>query len=200
MSRGTGRMERGPGALGGWREAQGHWEDGETSRGTGSSRIALPLWLEQRWASFGSQQGLAVQFFLVPWKSPSGKKKRKKKKKGKKKGKQDSFSGCWMNSWEVKFQGWLEQLLGVAQPLLSHPAQGLQVQGWDQLQVLPWGMGRDAGMAGPVQDFGYARTWAWGNLCCCCLQGEFPESSRSPPSAAFEETKGGSLKHPLRQE
>lgn len=63
-----------------------------------------------------------------------------------------------MNSWEVKFQGWLEQLLGVAQPLLSHPAQVLQVQGWDQLQVLPGGWGgmqewldqcRILGMQGP---------------------------------------------------
>lgn len=26
MSRGTGRVERGPGALGGWRDIQGHWE------------------------------------------------------------------------------------------------------------------------------------------------------------------------------
>lgn len=41
----------------------------------------------------------------------------------------------------MKFQGWLEQLQGVAQPLLSHPAQVLQVQGWAQLQVLPWEMG-----------------------------------------------------------
>lgn len=77
-----------------------------------------------------------------------------------------------MNNWEVKFQGWLEQLQGVAQPLLSHPAQVLQVQGWAQLQVLPWEMG----WAGMQEWLDHCRMpWIWGNLCCCCLQGEFPE-------------------------
>lgn len=58
--------------LGRWRDSQGHWE------GNGA---AFPLWLGQGRAWLGLQQGLAVQFFLVPWKLPSGGKKTKKERK-----------------------------------------------------------------------------------------------------------------------
>lgn len=180
--------------LGRWRDSQGHWE------GNGA---ASPHWLGQGKAWLGLQQGLAVQFFLVPWKLPSGGKKTEKERKrgGEKKGKQHRFFECRINNREVKFQGWLEQLQGVAQPLLSHPAQVLQVQGWAQLQVLPWEMGW-----GGMQEWldqcrmlGMERLGR-GEISAAACRASSLDSSRSPPSAAFEETKGGSLKHPLGQE
>lgn len=58
--------------LGGWRDVQGHWEGNEA---------ASPHWLGQGRAWLGLQQGVAVQFFLVPWKLPSGGKKNEKERK-----------------------------------------------------------------------------------------------------------------------
>lgn len=101
----------------------------------------------------------------------------------------------------MKFQGWLEQLQGVAQPLLSHPVQVLQVQAWAQLQVLPWemGWGRMQEWLDQCRMLGMERLGR-GEISAAACRASSLDSSRSPPSAAFEETKGGSLKHPLGQE